>query len=58
MEISGPPQFLNNSVEDQGSARDGVVHHRGRKKSRDKKDLPAGIVPIWISSLVFSPHGV
>ncbi|KAJ8453033.1 hypothetical protein Cgig2_014796 [Carnegiea gigantea] len=43
-EISGPPQFLNNSVEDQGSARDGVVHRRGRKKIRDKKDLPAGAI--------------
>lgn len=43
-EISGPPQFLNNSVEDQGSARVSVVHRRGRKKSRDKKDVPAGAI--------------
>ncbi|XP_021753160.1 uncharacterized protein LOC110718604 isoform X1 [Chenopodium quinoa] len=42
-EISGPPQFLNNCVEDQSVRRD-VVVHRGRKKSRDKKDLPTGAV--------------
>ncbi|KMT01478.1 hypothetical protein BVRB_9g214850 [Beta vulgaris subsp. vulgaris] len=43
-EISGPPQFLNNCAEDQSLRRENVVVHRGRKKSRDKKDLPAGAV--------------
>ncbi|XP_074275624.1 uncharacterized protein LOC141599495 [Silene latifolia] len=43
-EVSGPPQFLNNCVEDQSLGRDGVVHHRGRNRSRGKKDLPSGVV--------------
>ncbi|KAL9275810.1 hypothetical protein AKJ16_DCAP25697 [Drosera capensis] len=37
-EVSGPPEFLNNCIEE----RDPVVVHRGRRRSRDKKDLPAG----------------
>lgn len=43
-EIAGPPEFLNNCVEDQSSAREGIAHHRGRRRSRDKKGLPAGAV--------------
>ncbi|CAO2813848.1 unnamed protein product [Amaranthus hypochondriacus] len=42
-EISGPPRFLNNCVEDQSLRRTDVVH-QGRKKSRDRKDLPVGAV--------------
>ncbi|GAB2219434.1 hypothetical protein Droror1_Dr00007069 [Drosera rotundifolia] len=39
-EVSGPPEFLNNCIEE----REPVVVHRGRRRSRDKKDLPAGAV--------------
>lgn len=41
LEISGPPEFLNNSVEEAGKDVDG--QRRGRRKySRNKNDLPAG----------------
>ncbi|XP_048228164.1 uncharacterized protein LOC8264060 [Ricinus communis] len=48
-EISGPPNFLNNSVEElQSSVKDAenqTGRHGGRwRKRRDKKDLPAGVV--------------
>ncbi|XP_009622667.1 uncharacterized protein [Nicotiana tomentosiformis] len=42
-EISGPPQFLNNSVEEAGKEVEGQRHGR-RKYSRNKNDLPAGAV--------------
>ncbi|KNA05395.1 hypothetical protein SOVF_190740 [Spinacia oleracea] len=42
-EISGPPQFLNNCVEDQNVGRD-IIVHRVRRNSRNKKDLPTGAV--------------
>lgn len=42
-EISGPPEFLNNSVEEAGKDVDGQRHGR-RKYSRNKNDLPAGAV--------------
>ncbi|KAL5857299.1 hypothetical protein ACOSQ3_004757 [Xanthoceras sorbifolium] len=43
-EISGPPQFLSNCVEDKDSARD-VNYHRGRRRHRkEKQDLPTGTV--------------
>ncbi|KAF2317394.1 hypothetical protein GH714_021802 [Hevea brasiliensis] len=46
-EISGPPQFLNNCVEEQPSAG-GVEHQLGRhgrwRNRKEKKDLPAGVV--------------
>ncbi|OIW02102.1 hypothetical protein TanjilG_26642 [Lupinus angustifolius] len=47
-EISGPPQFLNNSVEEYNPARD-VDQQQGRHGSRrrhrkEKKDLPTGAV--------------
>lgn len=46
-EISGPPTFLNNSVEEYGSAKD-VDHtqgkHGGRRNRKEKRDLPAGTV--------------
>ncbi|GMH02995.1 hypothetical protein Nepgr_004834 [Nepenthes gracilis] len=42
-EISRPPEFLNNSVEERSSVRESFMH-RGRRKSRDKKDIPAGAV--------------
>ncbi|EEF32111.1 conserved hypothetical protein [Ricinus communis] len=50
-EISGPPNFLNNSVEElQSSVKDAenqTGRHGGRwRKRRDKKDLPAGNLKI------------
>lgn len=42
-EISGPPEFLNNSVEEAGKDVGGQRHGR-RKYSRNKNDLPAGAV--------------
>lgn len=41
LEISGPPQFLNNSVEEAGKEVEGQRHGH-RKYSRNKNDLPAG----------------
>ncbi|PON39087.1 hypothetical protein TorRG33x02_343620 [Trema orientale] len=46
-EVSGPPEFLNNSVEEYGSTKDVDQQHgkHGRRRiHRDKKDLPAGAV--------------
>ncbi|KAK4377189.1 hypothetical protein RND71_003485 [Anisodus tanguticus] len=42
-EISGPPEFLNNSVEEDGKEVDGQRHGL-RKYRRNKNDLPAGSV--------------
>uniref|UniRef100_A0A803Q901 Uncharacterized protein n=1 Tax=Cannabis sativa TaxID=3483 RepID=A0A803Q901_CANSA len=48
MEVAGPPQFLNNSVEEFGVAKEvdhqQYVRHGRRRNRRDKKDLPAGVV--------------
>jgi len=44
-EISEPPAFLNNSVEEYGVKRDvdqTQGRHGGRRNRREKKDLPAG----------------
>lgn len=41
LEISGPPEFLNNSVEEAGKDVNEQRHGR-RKYSRNKNDLPAG----------------
>ncbi|XP_020222560.1 uncharacterized protein LOC109805037 [Cajanus cajan] len=50
-EISGPPQFLNNSVEEYSNdpSRDadeqqGRHANRRRRKDKDKRDLPTGVV--------------
>uniref|UniRef100_A0A1D1XK50 Protein PRRC2A n=1 Tax=Anthurium amnicola TaxID=1678845 RepID=A0A1D1XK50_9ARAE len=50
-EVSGPPEFLNNSVEafsleSRDSQREGGRwdRHRGGKPRKEKKDLPAGVV--------------
>ncbi|BAT73980.1 hypothetical protein LR48_Vigan01g088300 [Vigna angularis] len=48
-EIAGPPQFLNNSVEEYNSnpSRDDDEQHgrqRNRRRRNDKKDLPTGAV--------------
>ncbi|XAR53063.1 hypothetical protein NMG60_11021460 [Bertholletia excelsa] len=47
-EVSGPPQFLNNRVDETVSGAGDSDGHRWRhgrhKKSRNKKDLPAGAV--------------
>lgn len=47
MEVSGPPEFLNNSVEEYSSGRDKDRQEHGRRGGRrnrkDIKDLPAGI---------------
>ncbi|XP_010269222.1 PREDICTED: uncharacterized protein LOC104605955 [Nelumbo nucifera] len=45
-EISGPPEFLNNSVSEHASVDDIDKTRRrgGRKYHREKKDLPAGVV--------------
>ncbi|GAB2291993.1 hypothetical protein Dimus_026241 [Dionaea muscipula] len=39
-EVSGPPEFLNNCIQEQAP----VVVHRSRRRNRDKKDLPPGAV--------------
>ncbi|KAJ7946710.1 Plant/MHJ24-14 protein [Quillaja saponaria] len=46
-EISGPPQFLNNSVEEYGVAKDTdqqQVRHGSRRKRKERKDMPTGAV--------------
>ncbi|EXB55307.1 hypothetical protein L484_017218 [Morus notabilis] len=50
-EVSGPPGFLKNSVEEYGSSSTGDVdqqlgigRHGRRRNRKDKKDLPAGAV--------------
>ncbi|KAK4783892.1 hypothetical protein SAY86_018260 [Trapa natans] len=46
-EISGPPDFLNNAVQEQPSGADGdqqLWRHGRRRNRRDKKDLPVGAV--------------
>ncbi|KAK6916073.1 hypothetical protein RJ641_018934 [Dillenia turbinata] len=48
-EISGPPEFLNNSVQEQVSLADSDEpwrrgRHGGRRNNKEKKDLPAGAV--------------
>ncbi|CAN0921336.1 hypothetical protein LINGRAHAP2_LOCUS32536 [Linum grandiflorum] len=46
-EVSGPPQFLNNSVEDNGSGREIVYQlprHGRRRPRKERKELPAGAV--------------
>lgn len=44
-EISGPPQFLNNCVEEENRDAEGQRgRHSGRKIRKDKKDLPPGAV--------------
>nr|XP_043623828.1 uncharacterized protein LOC122595526 [Erigeron canadensis] len=47
-EVSGPPQFLNNSVGETGSAEkdnDGQLWRHGRRRNRrDKNDVPEGAV--------------
>ena len=51
VEISGPPDFLNNFVQEQASAKD-VERQRGRHggwKNRSEKELPAGKVSIDIN---------
>ncbi|KAJ0077980.1 hypothetical protein Patl1_37012 [Pistacia atlantica] len=42
-QISGPPQFLNNSVEEKASSKD-VDYEQSRRRGRRKQDLPAGVV--------------
>ncbi|KAG9157663.1 hypothetical protein Leryth_014193 [Lithospermum erythrorhizon] len=44
-EVSGPPQFLNNAVEEATKDGEEPQFRHGRKnRSRDKKDLPTGAV--------------
>ncbi|RDX81734.1 hypothetical protein CR513_37547 [Mucuna pruriens] len=47
-EIAGPPQFLNNSVEEYNNpSRDADERHgrhANRRRRKDKKDLPTGVV--------------
>ncbi|KAL0454392.1 UNVERIFIED_CONTAM: hypothetical protein Slati_0778400 [Sesamum latifolium] len=44
-EISGPPQFLNNSVQEDAAKEDGQRwKHGGRRNRKEKKDLPSGAV--------------
>ncbi|KAL1366194.1 hypothetical protein HN51_014061 [Arachis hypogaea] len=46
-EVAGPPQFLNNSVEEYNPAKDAEPQqgrHGSRRNRRDKKDLPTGAV--------------
>ncbi|KAL4036697.1 hypothetical protein IC575_000261 [Cucumis melo] len=46
-EVSGPPEFLNNSVEEYAAPRDADQPrggHGGRRNRKEKKDLPTGAV--------------
>ncbi|KAK1567124.1 hypothetical protein Q3G72_008431 [Acer saccharum] len=44
-EVSGPPQFLNNCVEEKDSPAIDVTYQRGRRRNRkEKQDLPTGAV--------------
>nr|GMD91611.1 uncharacterized protein LOC109164599 [Ipomoea batatas] len=45
-EVSGPPEFLNNSVQEAANDADNQQRwrHGRRKNNRDKKDLPSGAV--------------
>ncbi|GER47179.1 lipase class 3 family protein [Striga asiatica] len=45
-EVTGPPQFLNNSVQEDTSKENGQRwrHGRGRKNREEKKDSPSGAV--------------
>ncbi|XP_057976645.1 uncharacterized protein LOC131163858 [Malania oleifera] len=46
-EIAGPPEFLNNCVEEHASARENDKPrrwHGSRRSRKERKDLPAGIV--------------
>ncbi|KAF7803707.1 plant/MHJ24-14 protein [Senna tora] len=46
-EVSGPPEFLNNSVEEYNPAKEADQQqgrHGGRRHRKEKKDLPAGAV--------------
>ncbi|XP_027112866.1 uncharacterized protein LOC113761758 isoform X2 [Coffea eugenioides] len=44
-EVSGPPEFLNNSVEEAAKDDDGQKRrHSRRRNRRDKSDLPVGAV--------------
>ncbi|KAG4999536.1 hypothetical protein AAZX31_08G071200 [Glycine max] len=46
-EIAGPPQFLNNSVEEYKPSRDADEQqgkHANRRRRKNKKDLPTGAV--------------
>ncbi|KAK6143715.1 hypothetical protein DH2020_024063 [Rehmannia glutinosa] len=44
-EISGPPQFLNNSVQEDAPKEDGQRwRHGGRRNRKEKRDLPSGAV--------------
>ncbi|KAK2663523.1 hypothetical protein Ddye_002097 [Dipteronia dyeriana] len=44
-EVSGPPQFLNNCVEEKDSSAIDVTYQRGRRRNRkEKQDLPTGAV--------------
>lgn len=45
-EVSGPPEFLNNSVEEYAAPRDADQPrggHGGRRNRKEKKDLPTGM---------------
>lgn len=45
-EVSGPPEFLNNSVEEYATTRDVDQPrggHGGRRNRKEKKDLPTGM---------------
>lgn len=54
MEVSGPPQFLNNSVEEYNPAKEADQQQGrrgGRRHRKEKKDLPAGKVQYVVFSL-------
>ena len=45
-EVSGPPEFLNNSVEEFAAPRDVDQPRGGRRNRREKKDLPTGMAQL------------
>ncbi|TXG53926.1 hypothetical protein EZV62_019182 [Acer yangbiense] len=46
-EVSGPPQFLNNCVEEKDSSAIDVTYQRGRRRNRkEKQDLPTGAMSL------------
>lgn len=57
-EISGPPQFLNNAVEEQASTKD-VDYQQGRRRNRKhKQDLPAGKLFRFPSLMILLDFGI
>jgi hypothetical protein len=52
IEIPGPPQFLNNSVDEFNPAKE-ADQQGSRRHRREKKDLPTGILSFYLVIYLF-----